>query len=51
VPPIKFAIKIEGLSARIVATILGSLRMGLLSWSKYSPFEFPELGGKVLRDF
>ncbi len=48
---LNFTIKIEELSARICATILGCLRMGLLSGAEVSPFEFPELGGKALRYF
>ena len=42
---LNFTIKIEGFSAKICETILGCLR------TAFSPFEFPELGGKALRYF
>jgi len=48
---LNFTIKIEGLSARICATILGCLSLRVTEIVEVHDGEFPELGGKALRDF
>ena len=48
---LNFTIKIEGLSARICATILGCLSLRVTELVEVHEGEFPELGGKALRNF